>query len=153
MILTRGGTNLPLDPRISDALMTYAIQAADAEGIPRQTWIRNRWGLKDYQAKDILKGNATKTLFEQILKRRGPHCGWFVGIAVIGAVAGEELHEFLREQNRMAAKAAELAHEHEQLAKVAYRHLETGAAGAGASRRSWQGAGEVGARQAGRVAR
>lgn len=153
MVLTRGGAVLALDQRISDALMNYAIQAAAAEEMAAQTWCRKRWKLADYEAKHVLRGNASKTVFERILKMRGPHCGWFVAIAVVGAVAGQELHEFLREQNTQAAKAAQEAHEHERLAAAAYRRLEGDPPVAGEVRRSWKGAREVGSSASRGVAR
>lgn len=153
MIITRGGTVLPLDQRIADALMNYAIQAADAEGIPRQTWCRKRWGLKDYEAKDVLKGNASKAIYERVLKLSGPHCGWHVGIAVTGAVVGVELHDFFREQMRQAAREAERAQEHERLAQTAYRRLAGNTSDPGQDRGAGTPPGALGAEKARRVAR
>lgn len=159
MIFTRGGTVLPLDQRISDALMTYAQQAADAEGVPRLTWCKRYWKLPDHTAKDVLKGNASKAVYEGILKASGPHCGWPVGLAVTGAVIGQPLHEFFREMNERAAKEAAHALEHERAARTAYRRLggfsdRHGPDGNGSApaREAGHGAGEVGADQARRVA-
>jgi hypothetical protein len=150
MIFTRGGGFLPLDQRIADALMTYAQHAADAEGMPRQTWCRKYWRLKDYEAKDVLKGNASKTIYERILKMRGAHCGWFVGLAVTGAVIGQPLHEFFREQNERAAREAANALEHERQARAAYRRLASFAADPRDDRDGGETAGET-RRRAGAV--
>jgi hypothetical protein len=153
MIFTRGGTFLPLDQRISDALMTYAQQAADAEGVPRLTWVKRFWKLADHTAKDVLKGNASKAVYEGILKANGPHCGWPVALAVTGAVIGQPLHEFLRAQNERAAREAAVALEDERLAREAYRRLEADASGHGEDRRTWARAREVGAEAPRRMAR
>jgi hypothetical protein len=123
MVSTLGGTNFPLDQRIADALAHYAAQAADAAGMPRQTWVRRVWNMADYEAKDILRGNASKAHYERILKLKGEHRGWFVGLVVTGAVIGQPIHEFFREQTRLAAKEAEQAKHHEQLATAAWGRL------------------------------
>lgn len=151
MIITRGGTVLPLDQRIADALMNYACEAADAEGMARQTWCRKRWGLKDYEAKDVLKGNASKSIYERILKLRGPHGGWHVGLSVTGAVVGQPVHEFFKEQMRLAAREAQHAQEHERLAEAAYRRLATDPAPAREDRQAGAAARAVGSAQARRL--
>lgn len=152
MIITRGGGNLPLDQRRRDALMTYAQQAADAAGVARQTWVRRTWGLKDYEAKDLLKGNASEVVWERILKHRGPHGGWTVALPVLAAVIGYEVSDFFREQIRLAAREAEDALEHEQLARAAYRALESDPPAAGPPGRSWKGSREVGSETPRRLA-
>jgi lipopolysaccharide biosynthesis protein len=124
MIITRQGTVLPLDQRRRDALMTYAQGAADAAGMPRQTWCRKVWKLQDYEAKDLLRGNASEVVWERILKLKGEHCGWHVALPVLGAVIGTPVHAFFQDQMKQAAKAAEHAQRHEQLAAAAYRTLE-----------------------------
>lgn len=142
MIITRGGSVLPLDQRRRDALMNYAQQAADAAGVPRQTWVRNVWKLKDYEAKDLLKGNASETVWERILKRRGqPHCGWSVALPIMAAVIGEEVSDFFRDQMRQAAKEAALAEEDDRLAAIAWRRLASDPAGAGLPREAAENAG------------
>lgn len=151
-IFTLRGTVLPLDQRRRDALMNYAQIAADAAGVPRQTWCRTVWKLQAYEAKDLLKGNASEIIWERILKLRGPHCGWAVALPVLAAVIGHDVSEFFREQMRQAAKEAERAQEDEQLVAAAYRALQSRPAAAGAARRSWAPAGEVGAAKARRVA-
>ncbi len=107
MILTRSGTILPLDQRRRDALANYAEHEARAAGVPLQTWVRNTWGLKDYEAKDLIKGNASETVWERILKQRdNPHGGWAVALPVIGAVIGLDLDEAIKTERR---KHVELA--------------------------------------------
>ena len=58
MITTRRGTILPLDQRRRDALANYAELCAQDAGQPLQKWVRETWGLKDYEAKDLIRGNA-----------------------------------------------------------------------------------------------
>jgi hypothetical protein len=158
MIITRGGGNLPLDQRRRDALMTYAQQAADLAGVPRQTWVRQAWKLKDYEAKDLLKGNASETVWERILKGRGPHSGWAVALPVLGAVIGVEISEFFRDQMRQAAKDAARAEEQERLASTAWKRLgdrsdlpRAGRETAEADRQTGRGPGALGAEAAGSV--
>lgn len=148
MVSTLGGTNFPLDQRIADALMHYACHAADAAGLPRQTWVRKIWKMADYEAKDILKGKASKAHYERILKLKGTDCGWFVGLVVTGAVVGQPIYEFFREMNESAAREAVEAQKHERQAREAYRRLAADAATARQDRRSWARAGEVGTNQA-----
>lgn len=91
--------------------MTYAQQAADAAGMPRQTWCRKVWKLQDYEAKDLLKGNASEVVWERILKLKGEHCGWHVALPVLAAVIGTPVHAFFQDQMKQAAKAAAHAEE------------------------------------------
>lgn len=105
MIITRRGTVLPLDQRRRDALANYAELAAEDSGKPLQAWVRETWGLKDYEAKDLIRGNASEAVWERILKRRGPHCGWVVAIPIIGAVIGQDLAD------HFANEKAQVAHE------------------------------------------
>lgn len=157
MVSTLGGTSFPLDQRIADALMNYAQQAADADGVPRQTWVRRFWKMADYEAKDILKGKASKAHYERILKLKGPHCGWHAGLVVTGAVIGQPIYEFFRETNERAAREASHALEHERLARAAYRRLAAHTDGdgdggddppaAGETRRSYRAVGASPARR------
>lgn len=153
MIFTREGTILPLNQRRREALMSYAQLAADDAGIPRQTWVRRTWGLKDYEAKDLLKANASETVWERILMLRGPHCGWEVALPVLAAVIGLPVSDFFRDQMKQAAKAAERAQQHEQLAQAAYRTLADRSFDPRQDRGQGPGAGAVGSDKAGRVAR
>lgn len=159
MVMTRGGAVLALDQSIADAVMHYARQTAEAEGMAPQAWCRKRWKLAEYEAKHVLRGDCSKTIYERILKLRGPHCGWPVAIAVTGAVVGQDLSEFFRAQMRQAAKEAQRALEHEQFAKAAYRRLardagHPGDAGDGpaSTRQARRGPGEVGDDAARRLA-
>jgi hypothetical protein len=158
MIITRGGSILPLDQRRRDALMIYAQQAADMAGVPRQAWCRRVWKLKDYEAKDLLKGNASETVWERIMKMRGPHCGWAVALPVVAAVVGQDLHDFFRDQMRHAAREAEDALEDERLATAAWRRLAgdldrpgDDRGGSTSARQTGRGAGAVGAEGTRRV--
>ena len=148
MVLTRGGTVLALDQRIADALMNYAAQAADAEGVPRQAWCRRVWKLADYDAKHVLKGNASKAIYERILKLRGEHCGWHVGLTVTAAVVGQPIHDFFQEQMRLAAREAEEARRDGELAEAAYRRMARPAADPGPDRTPRAASGTVGAEAA-----
>lgn len=152
MIITRRGTVLPLDQRRRDALMNYAQQAADDAGVPRQSWARKTWDLRDYEAKDLLKGNSSEQVWERILKLRGPHCGYHVALPVMAAVIGHPVHEFFREQTRQAAREAERAEQHERLAATAYRTLAGGTAGAGLDRQARAAAGGLVPESPGRLA-
>jgi len=143
MVSTLAGTNLPLDQRIADALMHYAQQAADAAGVYRQTWVRKTWKMADDEAKDILKGKASKSHYERILKLRGQHCGWHIGLVVTGAVVGQPIYEFFREQNELAAREAAHALDLERQAKAAHRRLMGGADRAGAAGAAPEAAGEA----------
>lgn len=119
MIITRRGAILPLDQRRRDALANYAeIAAADA-GQPLQTWVRITWGLKEYEAKDLIRGNASETVWERILKRRGPHCGWAVAIPILGAVIGHDIADhFANEKAQVADERAAFAAEEARLSTL-----------------------------------
>lgn len=98
MIITRSGTVLPLDQRRRDALAELAIQSAIAAGDKPQAWVRKTWGLKEYEAKDLLKGNASEAVWERILKHKNG--GWAVAIPILGAVIGQDLHDFIDKERR-----------------------------------------------------
>lgn len=127
-IMTRRGSEFALDRRRRDALVTYAETAADEAGIPVQTWVRETWGLKPYEAKHLLRGNASETVWERILKQRGPHGGWRVALPILGAIIGEDIadhfanekaqvaHERAKFQAREAQVAALEAHARERAA-------------------------------------
>lgn len=132
--------------------MTYAQGAADAAGMPRQTWCRKVWKLQDYEAKDLLKGNASEVVWERILKLKGEHCGWHVALPVLGAVIGMPVHAFFQDQMKQAAKAAEHAQRHEQLAAAAYRTLEGGLAAPREDRGEGGGPGAMGSEAPRRLA-
>lgn len=98
------GTNLPLDSRRRDALATYAKFAADDAGVAPQAWVRKTWGFADYEAKALLKGDASEAMWERILKHKNG--GWNVAIPVLGAVVGLGLDDFLAAQRRRHVELA-----------------------------------------------
>lgn len=119
MIIPRTGTIFPLDQRRRDALAEYAETAAADAGQPLQTWVRVTWGLKEYEAKDLIRGNASETVWERILKRRGPHCGWSVAIPIMGAVIGHDIADhFANEKAQVAHERAAYAAEEARLATL-----------------------------------
>lgn len=146
------GTNLPLDSRRRDALATYARFAAEDAGIAPQAWVRKTWGFEAYEAKALLRGDASEAMWERILKAKGAHGGWAVALPVMGAVIGLPVHEFFREQTRRAALEARRAEEHERLVAVAYRALARGPADPGSDRQAGAPLGGLGAQEAGRLA-
>ncbi len=106
MILTNLGTSLPLDRRRKDALATWARKAC-GDGKSKPTWLMARFELKEYEAKDLLKGNASEAVWERIVKH--PNGGWKVVIPVMGAVIGLSLDDFI------ASEIEELRHERTEL--------------------------------------
>jgi hypothetical protein len=118
-IMTLRGTNLALDRRRRDALATYAENAALAAGVPAQTWVRQTWGLKDYEAKHLLRGDASEPTWERILKLRGPHCGWFICLPIMGAIIGEDLADhFANEKKAVANERAAYEAEEARIANL-----------------------------------
>lgn len=102
-IMTRRGSEFALDRRRRDALAAYAENAAEEAGRPPQAWVRETWGLKDYEAKHLLRGNASEVVFERLLKRRGPHLGWRLALPILGAVIGEDIAEHFASELREVA--------------------------------------------------
>src|SRR5690606_30059104 len=92
MILTDFGAKFPLDRQRRDALASYARKAA-GDARSKQQWVQKTWDLKDYEAKDLLKGNTSEAVWERIIKHRNG--GWRVVIPVMGAVIGQSLDEFI----------------------------------------------------------
>jgi len=144
--MTFGGQRLPFSQDLREALANYA----------RRTWPVNTsvhaakaWGVSKDTAKNVLKGHASDATVTAILRAGG----WELALPVIGAVIGEPVHAFFREQMKQAAREAELAVEHEQLARTAYRRLADDAAPPGEDRRTWTRAREVGAEAPRRLAR
>lgn len=132
-IMTLDGQMLPFSRDLREALAIYA----------RRTWPTNTsghaakaWGVPKSTAANLLKGHASDTTVTAILRAGG----WGLALPVIGAVIGEPVHAFFREQMKQAAKDAERAVEHERLAAAAYRRLETNAALPGQDRRERRGA-------------
>lgn len=104
MILTDFGTKLPLDQRRKDALAAYA-QAKHQKTQTRrgaQAWCEEHWGLRPYEAKDLLKGNASEAVWERIVKH--PNGGWAVVIPIMGAVIGLSLEDYIEQKAREAER-------------------------------------------------
>lgn len=144
-LMTFGGQKLPFAQDLREALGNYA----------RRTWPLNTsvhmakaWGISKDTAKNVLKGHASDATVTAIIRAGG----WELGLPVIGAVIGQPVETFFREQMRKAAREAELALEHEQLAQAAYRRMQDRAVATGEDRRSWKASGEVGAAKTRRVA-
>jgi hypothetical protein len=117
-IMTLGGHNLPFSRDLREALAIYA----------RRTWPLNTsvhaakaWGVPKSTAANLLKGHASDATVTRIIRAGG----WGLALPVIGAVIGEPVHAFFREQMRQAAKDAERAEHHQRLAEAAYRRLAT----------------------------
>jgi hypothetical protein len=111
MISTRGGSVFPLDQRRRDALLNFCEQAAKQAELPLQTWIRRTFDFEVYEAKEVIRGNASEALWERIVKH--PNGGWPVVLPVMGAVIGQSLDQWLNE--RLAAEERRLAREQQQL--------------------------------------
>lgn len=76
-------------------------------GAKPQTWVRETWDLKDYEAKDLLKGNASEPVWERILTHKNG--GWSVALPILGAVIGQSLDDHLEKQRaRHEQQAARL---------------------------------------------
>lgn len=143
-IMNLDGHLLPFARDLREALAVYA----------RRTWPVNTsghaakaWGLPKATAANLLKGHASDATVTKIIRSGG----WGLALPVIGAVIGEPVHAFFREQMRLAAKEADLAREHEQLAEAAYRRLADRPSSAGQDRRTWAGAGTVGSEKTRRM--
>jgi len=144
-LMTFGGHNLPFAQDLREAIANYA----------RRKWPTNTsghmakaWGLTKDKAKNVLKLHASDATITAILREGG----WELVLPVMGAVIGEPVDAFFRDQMKRAAREAERAYEHEQLASAAYRTLAGRPAASGEDRRSWPRAGAVGPDQARRVA-
>lgn len=136
---------MPFAQDLREALANYA----------RRTWPTNTsghmakaWGISKDTAKNILKGHASDATVTRIIRAGG----WALVLPVMGAVIGQPVDAFFRQQLKVAAREAERAVEHEELARAAYRRLEGDPPRAGEDRRSWTRTGEVRAHQARRVA-
>jgi hypothetical protein len=119
MILTFGGSNLPLDQRRKDALAHYARMAAKrADARSAQGWVERTWDLKPYEAKDLLKGNSSEAIWERIVKHKNG--GWPVVLPVIGAVIGHDFDQFLDNlHRRKALEREQIAAEERRAAAMA----------------------------------
>ncbi len=143
-IMNLDGQLLPFSRDLREALAIYA----------RRTWPVNTsghaakaWGLPKTTAANLLKGHASDATVTKIIRAGG----WALALPVIGAVIGEPVHVFFREQTIKAAKAAEHAQHHERLAQAAWTRLEARPADPGKDRGQGRGSGAVGAQTARRV--
>lgn len=144
-LMTFGGQNLPFAQDLREALANYA----------RRTWPLNTsvhaakaWGVSKDTAKNVLKGHASDATVTKIIRAGG----WQLALPVIGAVIGQPVDAFFRDQMKHAAREAARAQEHEELAAVAYRRLADDAAASVQDRRTWRRAAALGAEAPRRVA-
>jgi len=144
-IMHLDGQVLPFSRDLREALAIYA----------RRTWPLNTsvhaakaWGISKSTAANVLKGHASDATLTKIFRAGG----WALALPVIGAVIGEPVHSFFRQQMLHAAKAAEHAHTHERLAQAAYRRLADDTAAARQDRGQGRRPRTVGAQAARRVA-
>jgi hypothetical protein len=143
-IMTLDGQMLPFSRDLREALAIYA----------RRTWPVNTsghaakaWGIPKTTAANLLKGHASDATVTTVIRAGG----WGLALPVIGAVIGEPVHAFFREQMRQAAKEAERAQEHERLASAAYRRLEARSVDPREDRGAGGRAGALGAEEAWRM--
>lgn len=143
-VMTLDGQLLPFSRDLREALAIYA----------RRTWplhtsvhAAKAWGIPKSTAANLLKGHASDATVTKIIRAGG----WALALPVIGAVIGEPVHVFFREQMRQAAKDAEHARLHEELAEAAYRRLADDAAHPREDRREGRSFGTVGAQKARRL--
>lgn len=143
-LMTLDGQMLPFSRDLREALAIYA----------RRTWPTNTsghaakaWAIPKSTAANLLKGHASDTTVTAIIRAGG----WGLALPVIGAVIGEPVHAFFREQMKQAAKEAERAVEHERLSAAAYRLVDADPPSSGPHRRAGSGAGTMGAQEARRL--
>lgn len=137
-IMHLDGQLLPFSRDLREALAIYA----------RRTWPVNTsghaakaWGLPKSTAANLLKGHASDATVTKIIRAGG----WELALPVIGAVIGEPVHAFFREQMKQAAREAARAQHHEELAEAAYRRLARDPAVAREDRGLGASAGAMGA--------
>lgn len=124
--------------------------------VGRRKSVAKEWGLSADEARSVCEGSASQATLDKVWRHdRG---GWTVLLPVMGAVIGQPISEFFREQIKQAAREAQRAEEHEQLAKAAYRRLAMGADRSGlhrdhasSARETGRGAGTMGAQAARRL--
>lgn len=127
-----------------------AIYCRDRWPTGRRKAIEREWGLSVDDARSVVEGKASKRIISKIWKH--PRGGWSVALPVMGAVIGQPIDAFFRNQMQQAAKAAEHARHHEELAQAAYRRLEARPPSPGEDRGPGRGSGAVGAEKARRLA-
>lgn len=150
-IMSFDGQILPFSRDLREALGVYA----------RRKWplntsghVAKAWGIPKSTAANLMKGIASDATVTAILRAGG----WELALPVIGAVIGHPVDQFFRAQMKSAAREAQRAEQHEQLAAAAYRHLASDPARdrdagdrAATARETRRGAGAVGAEEARRV--
>lgn len=117
----------------------------------RRKSVAKEWELTSDEARSVCEGSASQATLDKIW--RHPRGGWTVLLPVMGAVIGQPIHEFFREQMRQAAKDAERAQHHEHLAQAAYRRLARNPSDPGSDRGQGSGTRTMGAEAPRRVAR
>ena len=144
-IMTLDGQMLPFSRDLREALAIYARRRwpVNTSGHAAKTW-----GIPKSTAVNLLKGHASDATVTRIIRAGG----WELALPVIGAVIGQPVHSFFREQMRQAAHEAEKAQHHERLAQAAYGRLAGPAADPGGSRPARADARGVGVEAAARVA-
>jgi hypothetical protein len=108
--------------------------------------VARAWDLSLDEARGVVAGRASQATIDKIFKH--PNGGWRVVLPVLGAVIGHGVDVFFRQQMLEAAKAAEHAQRHEQLAQAAYRRLEGRTAHPREDRGQGRGAGALGSDEA-----
>lgn len=120
-ILGSDGAGRPILPLIRatrDALAAYvAIKAPTG----RRKWAQAEWDLSADEARAVVEGNPGPQTVDKIWKH--PRGGWAVLLPVMGAVIGQPVSDFFRQQMREAADAHTRAAEHERLARAAHERL------------------------------
>jgi hypothetical protein len=149
-ILGSGGLNRPMMPLDVELDTAFALYCEKRWPVGRRKAVEREWGLSVDEARAVVEAKASKRIISKILKH--PRGGWAVVLPVLGAVIGEPIDAFFRDQMKQAAREARQAHEHEQLAQAAYRRLESPAAAPSEDRRTWSAPGEMGAATPRRVA-
>lgn len=89
--------------------------------VGRRKAIEREWDLSVDDARSVVEGKASKRILSKIWKH--PRGGWAVALPIMGAVIGQPVSTFFREQNLKAAREAANALEHERAARAAYRRL------------------------------
>jgi hypothetical protein len=127
-----------------------ALYCRDRWPVGRRKAVETEWDLSVDDARSVVEGKASKRIISRIWKH--PRGGWSVALPVMGAVIGQPIDAFFRNQMIQAAKAAEHAQRHEQLAAAAYRTLEGGLAAPREDRGEGGGPGAMGSEAPRRLA-
>lgn len=112
-----------------DALATYCQQRWPTG---RRKAIEREWGLTGDQARSVLEATASASTIDRIWKHeRG---GWAVILPVLGAVVGQPVSDFFREEIRKAAREQQQLEHHATLADAAWSRRSVGPGGPGHGR-------------------